>query len=264
MQYTRSTFLIFAWPIVLLKQHTLESMVLKAAGALSTLLLYLSYDFNYYGKLTITPVNNIIYNSSKENLKNHGLRPWYNHLLIHTPLLFSNLLFSLRYPSTNLDWINWLIIASGLTILSLVPHQEPRFILPLLLPLSNLQRKTRASFFLISVNLALATFYSFAHQGSLVSCTQSLRQCAVFHKTYPPPQALTKHKVYHPMGLSDSAAQEFAKSLDCDLITPSWIEGFKDIPGQVCGNGIYFGGDQMDELVRSLKKDWNVFHLKRI
>jgi hypothetical protein len=40
------------------------------------------------GALTFTPANSFKYNSDPANLAQHGLHPWYTHLLVNMPMLF--------------------------------------------------------------------------------------------------------------------------------------------------------------------------------
>lgn len=83
--------------------------------------------------LVITPLNNFIYNSNPENLKNHGIHPYYTHALINLPQIFGPLLIVLFYKGKNSYYktIPFLSFISGLVVLSLVPHQELRFLMPL-------------------------------------------------------------------------------------------------------------------------------------
>lgn len=89
--------------------------------------------------LVLTPLNLIRYNADLSNLALHGLHPWYLHLTVNMLLLFGPL-----YPY----WIVRNLIVGGmerlffgpivllpLLGLSMKPHQEPRILLPLALPL---------------------------------------------------------------------------------------------------------------------------------
>lgn len=111
----------------------------------------------FNSRIVIAPLNNIIYNSYVENLAIHTLHPRYIHSLINSPLLFgfsylafcyrflrwmakyiSRLFLTSHWNSSAVGiteipyiiWIAFLSALSGLIILSYVPHQEPRFILP--------------------------------------------------------------------------------------------------------------------------------------
>ena len=92
----------------------------------------------------------------------HGLHPRATHLVVNLPLLYGPLalvallsaagtvISRLRAPATRsagemkgtAATVEWVLVGScglcGLLLLSLAPHQEPRFLLPLALPLSLL------------------------------------------------------------------------------------------------------------------------------
>lgn len=87
----------------------------------------------------ITPVNNLLYNTKASNLRQHGLHPHYQHLLINLPQLVGPALvllipFPPRRLSSDVDRMlhNPRLAAAitGAIILSVIPHQEPRFLLP--------------------------------------------------------------------------------------------------------------------------------------
>lgn len=84
----------------------------------------------------ITPLNNLLYNSNFENLSKHGIHPRYTHILINLPQIVgpSGLLFLVFYKLRDSYWktVPFLTCVSGLLVLSLVPHQELRFLVPLL------------------------------------------------------------------------------------------------------------------------------------
>ncbi|KAF9968883.1 hypothetical protein BGZ73_009115 [Actinomortierella ambigua] len=50
-------------------------------------------DLRLQGTLTVTFINNLLYNLDKDNLAEHGLHPLYLHLLVNFPVLFSNLAY---------------------------------------------------------------------------------------------------------------------------------------------------------------------------
>lgn len=99
------------------------------------------------------PLNFIKYNIDSNNLARHGLHPRYLHFLVNIPLLFNvlgvlalfgiaSLLIKLIRGKYNLlptvRSIKGLMTASFVTptiLLSLFPHQESRFIIPIILPL---------------------------------------------------------------------------------------------------------------------------------
>ena len=132
-------------------------------GSVLGTILNISMDSIYYGgNFTITPLNNALYNMKSENLAKHGLHPRYLHLVVNLPMLCGPLALYIYYhgarnllrsnSAVDKRWvkstrktiyqyqsfdINTLLVScvcSGLGILSLAPHQEPRFLLPLVFP----------------------------------------------------------------------------------------------------------------------------------
>ena len=51
----------------------------------------------WQGTLTLTPLNNLLYNINVDNVKQHGLHPRYLHLLVNFPLLFGPLAIAVVY-----------------------------------------------------------------------------------------------------------------------------------------------------------------------
>lgn len=130
----------------------------------------------YTGHLTFTPLNSYRYNANPVNLAKHGLHPRWTHVVVNMPMMFGPLvvlgLLELRswlvcratsnakramagetYDSCenvhtasmhspvsgrNLHVLSASIVMLYLGVLSTAPHQEARFLLPLLLPMSIL------------------------------------------------------------------------------------------------------------------------------
>ncbi|XP_011501597.1 PREDICTED: GPI mannosyltransferase 4 isoform X2 [Ceratosolen solmsi marchali] len=126
------------------------------------------YDSLYFGYLTmaeigkfeismnnfvVTPFNFLKYNSITDNLKNHGIHPCFLHVAVNVPLLFNvlgiiGIITFGRMLNSGLRG-RWLelpriqnvesfMVASfiiPIAMLSIFPHQEPRFIIPVLIPL---------------------------------------------------------------------------------------------------------------------------------
>nr|XP_018912486.1 PREDICTED: GPI mannosyltransferase 4 [Bemisia tabaci] len=205
-------------------------LFLLVISSLPALLIFIFVDSIYYGTLNtldfvknglmlrqfvVTPFNFILYNIDSSNLSNHGLHPRFTHLLVNVPLLYGILgattLFSLlnifksiltrkwhHLPRT--DNVYGLMLASILVpvgLLSIFPHQEPRFLLPVTVPIvflysfciqerrnvyvsdgsgrlrrfknikekKNIRQMFRASWFLF--NACFILFYGFVHQGGI-------------------------------------------------------------------------------------------------
>jgi phosphatidylinositol glycan class Z len=166
----------------------------------------------------ITPLNNLLYNTDTSNLALHGLHPHYNHFLVNLPQLLGPALVVMVLQAYNqgfiASWLKNLRAASALSataMLSIFPHQEPRFLIPCVpLLLSCLQvRKSRI--FLaawVIFNAVLGFLMGVYHQGGVVPTqlavpsvistttspwheslkgTQPLFTTVVWWKTYSPP-----------------------------------------------------------------------------
>lgn len=191
----------------------------------------------------ITPLNALLYNSNVENLEDHGIHPRITHLLVNLPMLFGPLAFFFyadivvmfggllrkkksrgkqqrRGPlSPNSGpMMCQLAIGSGLFLLSCAPHQEPRFLLPAIVPLvvlygTNLTKGRRwLQYFWLLFNSLLLIFFGLLHQSGVVPSLLASNQIAsssgmegpamfLYHHTYMPPSFLTRRLAH------DSTAQ---------------------------------------------------------
>ncbi|ROW14360.1 hypothetical protein VPNG_03859 [Cytospora leucostoma] len=145
----------------------------------------------------ITPLNNLMYNISPDNLAQHGLHPWYQHSLLNLPqligpaavLLLTRPLSSLRLYSA----------ISGIFVLSIFQHQEARFLLPTVpLILSSVRlprgRKALRTWVMswVLFNLVFGTLMGVYHQGGVIPgqvfmSKQPDATKAIWWKTYMPP-----------------------------------------------------------------------------
>ncbi|XP_055926111.1 GPI mannosyltransferase 4-like isoform X2 [Argiope bruennichi] len=173
--------------------------------------------FNLQKHLTVTPLNFILYNINKKNLNSHGLHPYWLHICVNIPLLFSlygvlMILYLIKYlikifkqNFLNLEMFLLLSFATPLFLLSLIPHQEPRFLIPLLFPFVLLQcyfssnrifRKYIFVYLWCFQNIISILFFGFLHQGGVYLSLSYIHSflldhsnCAlVFYKTYMPPR----------------------------------------------------------------------------
>lgn len=136
--------------------------------ALPSLAFFIVMDSLYFGYLhmsdihvldigmhnfVVTPLNFVRYNINPENTAQHGIHPKYLHALVNIPLLFNILgvvsllsFISMVYQFCRADYKNLprtqsiiaLMTAATfvpLGLLSMINHQEPRFLLPLTLPI---------------------------------------------------------------------------------------------------------------------------------
>ena len=187
---------------------------------------YFSMQIESWGS-ALTPWNLMKYNNDINNLRHHGIHVWYLHLTVNMLLLFGpmyiillwkamiifknnrlslkDLLFSLLTPKTSLYFLAATLIP--VFILSLVPHQEPRYILPVLIPLimfiSQDVEILRIKRFFIAVclfNLVGTCWFGFMHQAGVIPSVAYLRNnletnenktaLLVYWKTYKVPRHL--------------------------------------------------------------------------
>ncbi|KAI8960198.1 glycosyltransferase family 22 protein [Daldinia sp. FL1419] len=219
------------------------SLVVVAASGLFTALIAITLDTAFYTPHSIswldlcrnpviTPLNNLQYNLSPSNLAEHGLHPWYQHILINLPLLigpavillFTNPQLSLRLFSA----------ISGVVILSIFQHQEARFLLPSVpLLLSSLQLPKKSKYLRIWIaawigfNMVLGLLMGLYHQGGIVPAQVFLSKQpdatqAIWWKTYMPPIWLLngKNEVLKTRDVAgmegDLLFEELAQIATCD------------------------------------------------
>jgi len=180
----------------------------------------------------LTPLNNLLYNIQTSNLAQHGLHPRYQHLLINLPqllgpaivLLFTRPLCSFRLYSA----------ISGIFVLSILQHQEARFLLPTVpLILSSIRlpkKETTLRVWVVSwifFNIIFGTLFGIYHQGGIVPAQVFMSRQpdatqAIWWKTYMPPIWLLngKNEVLRTrdvMGMDgDLMFEELAQLATCD------------------------------------------------
>ncbi|PNY24795.1 GPI mannosyltransferase 4 [Tolypocladium capitatum] len=210
--FNRITFPAFLLiPGLRLMPHFLNkplSLAALVSAALVTTVMAIALDTAFYApepltwahlitKPVITPLNNLQYNSSTENLAQHGLHPWYQHLLGNLPQLLGPaavLLFTQPHLSIRLY-----SAISGLFVLSMFRHQEARFLLPTVplilssvqLPKSRTMLRIWAAAWII-FNVFLGVLMGTYHQGGIVPgqvfmSNQPDATQAIWWKTYTPP-----------------------------------------------------------------------------
>ena len=240
--FCRQTFLVFALvPYLgyLVGQLKRQAQMLQivgrtmfmAIGFLIATLIFVLLDSWYFGYLQhanilLTPWNFIKYNLLQS--QNHGYHPFFTHFLVNIPLLFGPLAFLFYFKLTSLllcrfcgsnqfktknqaDMENkkqyklflMLCIFVPVLILSFIPHQEPRFIMPVLLPMvllfsSEVVDLKHSSIIFISWsiwNVIGYIFFGILHQGGVVSSLLHLNK-VINQKVESSTQLYCHHVVY--------------------------------------------------------------------
>jgi phosphatidylinositol glycan class Z len=184
------------------------SLLIITLSAMFFIFVAISLDTEFYtpGRVTwsylfshpiITPLNNLAYNLQKSNLAQHGLHPWYQHILANLPQLLGPA-FLLLFLQPHLSLRLYSAI-SGIFVLSIFQHQEARFLLPTIpLILSSVQLPRNQTYLRIwagawiAFNLFFGTLMGTYHQGGIIPTQVFLSQVpdathAIWWKTYSPP-----------------------------------------------------------------------------
>ncbi|XP_069977266.1 GPI mannosyltransferase 4 [Penaeus vannamei] len=222
-------------------------------GVVIVFLTCMLADSFYYGSLTftelifwnvtsnsftVTPINFLMYNIKQENLATHGLHPQYLHLVVNLPILHGVLgvlgLWSVSKYAANLclnkiskkpkvySVATMLLLSFIFPVmaLSLIPHQEPRFLLPTLIPLVILHaddiflyspsRRRLTKHFIFAMwhvwNIFCVIVFGFLHQGGVTKTMFKVHEHIlerpahtnmhiVFSNMYTPPTFLLLRRV---------------------------------------------------------------------
>lgn len=167
---------------------------------------------------TVTPLNNILYNSNLDNLVSHGHHPFYTHLLVNLPLALGPGIVMVLYIRRLEEWmvVPLMSILGGITCLTCLPHQELRFLIPIIPFMCSFfsqigKEPTKGhngyifQKFLLKgwyvFNVALAIMMGIFHQGGIVPATQVISELYaddnisfIWWRTYCPPLWLLGRK----------------------------------------------------------------------
>ncbi|CAF0805806.1 unnamed protein product [Rotaria sordida] len=179
-----------------------------------------SFIMDLKNHLIICPLNFILYNTDSNNLDQHGLHPCWLHFIVNAIILYGPLhlcivLWSLfhilnikQYGQSMIDRILKVFHKKSITTrqseqstsqfllclylvpffpLSTFPHQEPRFLLPLIFPLilfivplliiQNLHTYMFRVWF--AFNIFITIIYGHLHQGGLLPALQYIHDCPI-------------------------------------------------------------------------------------
>ncbi|KOS41876.1 hypothetical protein ACN38_g7275 [Penicillium nordicum] len=157
----------------------------------------------------ITPLNNLIYNTDTSNLAQHGLHPHHQHftanlLQLLGPAYIVMLVSLFSWPLVPY-WMRNMRALSALSatmLLSLFPHQEPRFLLPavpLLLSCVPMRRSRLLLVVWVIFNAAMGFLMGVYHQGGVVPTQLAMRDIVSSSTThYTPSATVFWWKTYSP------------------------------------------------------------------
>lgn len=242
-----------------LSRHVLAQCSFVVFGGLTSAIILTLFDSMYFGylqrgELVFTPFNFILYNLDTSALREHGLHPRIMHFAVNLPLMFGPMalclfavmahviinrkyieypraLVSGRKPNKNQEtdhdyqanfiWsMLFCSIVVSVALLSFIPHQEPRFISPVLSPLVILfaccldgsSFKSIAVLSWVIWNILGCAVFGMMHQGGIYPCVAYLQQYlyqarslqtsatqfhVTFYHTYMPPQHLLAWPLPH-------------------------------------------------------------------
>ncbi|NWV38089.1 PIGZ mannosyltransferase, partial [Grantiella picta] len=188
-----------------------------------------------HDKMIVTPFNFLSYNLNPHNLALHGSHPRITHFIVNGVMLFGILhILAIGAGFRMLKkYVHQLILVRGLpgllvhsegspvlllfyffplAFLSLFSHQEPRFLIPLILPLvlfsASPNRAVKWKLLIVLFNLLGSLLFGCLHQGGLIPCLFHLEQLIhspassshprhytlLFAHTYMPPRSLLNIK----------------------------------------------------------------------
>ena len=132
----------------------------------------LVYNNGLFYPLRLPVLDNLIYNTKTENLAQHGLHPRYTHFLINMPFIYGP--FFIEWLINFKNYKNWysLFMVIPIALMSIFPHQEPRFVIGafpwLFLALRKKHGHINISNKLILAHGLILAFIYYFHQSSLL------------------------------------------------------------------------------------------------
>ncbi|XP_056421303.1 GPI mannosyltransferase 4 isoform X3 [Hyla sarda] len=181
----------------------------------------------------LTPINFLQYNMNPENLAQHGVHPRITHITVNGVMLFglfhlsavcsginmlknmirSQYTYEKPFPQQSVTSLLLMFYFVPILFMSIFNHQEPRFLIPLIVPLvlivSNSNRTIKTKCVIVLFNVTGALFFGCLHQAGLIPGLFHIRQIVqtksisgnmsnhhtvVFTHTYMPPLHLLNLK----------------------------------------------------------------------
>lgn len=225
-----ATFARFTFPLfsifsvfILLKQHatSFPRFLHLVFPTLLCAALLIACDSFFYGRLVLTPLNAVLYNAAPGNAASHGRHFFFTHALVNGPLLLGLPCFFRAIRMGEKEKL--LTFLPALLALSLIPHQEPRFLLGLLAPVIVMsvgeRPLSRWEWGLhLAHHLGVGFFFAILHQAGVVRSLVDLNGVVghvAYWKTYSPPHYFHNISVVDLMGKSSAL-----ESVDCTLVAP--------------------------------------------
>ena len=269
----------------------------------------------------VTPYNAFKYNASYDNLETHGIHPRLTHVIVNFPMLFGPLAFaaykswsralagffsfsraatdSKKEKKTNVDAVSCAVSSANATrvallfalfvpllCLSLAPHQEPRFLLPLLpAAAAAAAADGAAARFAASpatlaawsaTNALAAGFFGFAHQGGVVPAVAQMASILAeddtaehalvyFWRTYTPPESLLAFPAEpEPRKKPRLSADAFGKTNGSPSPSPSSYDAAHSRVGAISPSHVVdLQGASMDSVLAAFaaNEDWSHFYV---
>ena len=207
--FNRVTFVVFvAGPLWLVVRHWWRSApaakaaaaALAALGAVVPAAVFVAIDSAAAGAIVVAPWNNLLYNADTANLALHGLHPWYTHAVVNLPQLLGPGLLFLGVRNRYWRTTAFMAMASAVVLLSVAPHQELRFLVPIVpLACCCFDLELRAPRVVPAImaawyvyNVVMGMVMGVLHQGGVVPALDHLRPlppllALVWWRTYSPP-----------------------------------------------------------------------------
>ena len=200
-------------------------------AALDTLLFTGAWPW-HRDSWVLAPLHSALYNADPANTMQHGAHPWWHHAVLNAPSAFSFLALAAYWkagtamlrcrpqqpnpsgtqsddaPTPLLESSCWGMLCVYLGALSMAPHQELRFLVPLLVPLAVLvwpavvqlqhdthprssQPTAKLAWWWSLVNVCSLVFVCWLHQAGVVPALSSIPPATA-------PRALITYGLYMP------------------------------------------------------------------
>lgn len=247
--FVRITFPAFVFPIVcFVLWHKwldggwgllLQAVCLAGVGFILAVGFSIAYDSYVVGYFSISPLALLQYNWETENLALHGLHPRWTHFVVNLQILFGPFAIVAAIAARTMNnkqglKLVWAVIICGIAVLSAFQHQELRYLLPIVTPMTlifqkyHIVSKYRITLAMwLMLNLALGWFFGFAHQGGVVQGVMRAPQfcdtgcCLIGYNVYSIPRYLlgSHSKRFTSVGnLDESEKGAFELIAGCETI----------------------------------------------